>query len=164
MTKIFEHTVKLEVYSSINELEANDQELVRAAISASNEAYAPYSQFYVGAAIRLKNGEMIKGSNQENVAYPSGLCAERVAVYYASATFPNEEIETIAITAKTDNFEIQSPITPCGACRQAIAEYEIKQQKPIRIIMSLEDGEVYICEGIKMLLPFMFNEQELKKE
>lgn len=164
MPKIFEHTVKLEVYNQLDEISTLDQELVREAVSASNEAYAPYSQFYVGAAVRLKNGEIVKGSNQENVAYPSGLCAERVAVYYASATYPNEEIDTIAITAKTKNFEIVNPITPCGACRQAIAEYETKQLNPIRIIMSVENGEVYICEGIKSLLPFMFNEQELKKE
>lgn len=164
MPKIFEHTVKLETYSSVDELEEKDRVLVEAATAASLDAYAPYSQFYVGAALRLKNGEIIKGSNQENVAYPSGLCAERVAIYYAGATYPNQEIETLAVTAKTDNFEIKSPITPCGSCRQAIAEYEIKQQKPIRIIMSVTNGEVYICEGIKMLLPFMFNEQELKKE
>ncbi len=164
MAKTIQHTVTIDVFDNFGELSQEDQELITKAKEASNEAYAPYSQFQVGAAVRLKSGKIIQGSNQENVAYPSGLCAERVAVYYANATYPKEEIESIAITAKTKNFEVDKPITPCGSCRQAIAEYEIKQQKPIRIIMMGESGSIHICNGLKMLLPFMFNEQELKKE
>lgn len=164
MSKTIEHKVKIEVFDHLKELSADDQSLVYEAMEALNKAYAPYSQFYVGAAIRLTNGNIIRGNNQENVAYPSGLCAERVAIYYASASFPNQEIESIAIVAKTKNFELTNPITPCGACRQAIAEYELKQEKPIKIIMSVENGETYICDGIKTLLPFAFNEKDLKKE
>lgn len=164
MAKQIEHKVMLTVYDSVNELSKSDKELVKGAEKVAKTAYAPYSQFYVGAAIRLKGGGVILGSNQENMAYPSGLCAERVAIFYANSTYPNDEIEAIAITAHAENFEVTKPITPCGACRQAIAEYEIKQEKPIRIIMASGQGEIHECNGIKELLPFMFNEQELKKE
>lgn len=158
------HTVALEVYASDEELNKEDLELLQEARKISRSAYAPYSQFYVGAALRLSNGEVISGSNQENVAYPSGLCAERVAIYYANAKFPKEEVVAIAINAFAENFEVNHPISPCGSCRQAIAEYEIKQEKDIRIIMGANSGEIHVCSGIKTLLPFMFNEQDLKKD
>lgn len=164
MAKQIEHKVLLTVYDNVNELSDRDKALVLEAEKVSQSAYAPYSQFYVGAAIRLKSGNVVVGSNQENMAYPSGLCAERVAIFYANSTYPNDEVEVIAITAHAENFEVTKPITPCGACRQAIAEYEIKQAKPIRIIMASGQGEVHECNGITELLPFMFNEQELKKE
>jgi len=130
----------------------------------SETAYAPYSQFYVGAAVRLSSNEIIEGSNQENMAYPSGMCAERVAIYYANSFHADARIETIAITAHAKDFDVNHPISPCGACRQSMAEYELKQKHPIRLIMTGETGEVYIAESVEMILPFMFNEIELKKE
>lgn len=164
MGKIVKHSIEIEVFESIDELSMQDKELVNRAIEISNTAYAPYSQFYVGAALKLNSGKIITGSNQENVAYPSGLCAERVAIYFANSMYPDEIIETIAVTAKTKAFKMDKPVSPCGSCRQAIAEYEIKQKEPIRLIMADEKGEVHIATGIRTLLPFMFNETDLKKE
>jgi cytidine deaminase len=162
--RIVQHIIEIEVFENIDSLSKSDKELVLRARKISETAYAPYSQFYVGAALKLSSGEIITGSNQENVAYPSGLCAERVAIYYANSIHPNETIETIAVTARTKEFEMVNPVTPCGSCRQAISEYEIKQAKPIRLIMAGEEGEVHIATGISTLLPFMFNETDLKKE
>ena len=108
------------------------------------------------------NGEIISANNQENVAYPSGLCAERVAIYYAGAKFSSIGIKTIAITAKSKKFEIKDIISPCGACRQAIAEYEVKQEGNIRILLHQSDNSVLIVESISELLPFMFKSQDLK--
>ncbi len=162
--KKVDHIVSLEVYSSAKELNEADLELLNKAKEISKSAYAPYSQFYVGAALRLKSGKIITGSNQENVAYPSGLCAERVAIFYANAQFPTDEVEAIAINAHAEKFDVSHPISPCGSCRQAIAEYEIKQKKEIRIIMGANTGEIHVCSGIKSLLPFMFNEEELKND
>lgn len=164
MGKIVKHSIEIEVFDNINELSMPDKELVNRAKEISNTAYAPYSQFYVGAALRLSSGKVITGSNQENVAYPSGLCAERVAIYFANSMYPTETIETIAVTAKTKAFKMDKPVSPCGSCRQAIAEYEIKQEKPIRLIMAGEGEEIHIATGIGTLLPFMFNETDLKKE
>lgn len=164
MAKKLKHSVELSVYSSVDELPNNDRELVERAKKVSKNAYAPYSQFYVGAAIRLSSNQIIEGSNQENMAYPSGMCAERVAIYYANSYHSEEEIETIAVTAFAKKFDVNHPISPCGACRQSMAEYELKQKKPIRLIMTGETGEVYVAESIETILPFMFNEIELKKE
>jgi cytidine deaminase len=162
--KIVKHSIEIEVFENIGDLSASDKELVNKAVEISDTAYAPYSQFYVGAALKLSSGKIITGSNQENVAYPSGLCAERVAIYYANSMYPDETIETIAVSAKTKAFEMSNPVSPCGSCRQAIAEYEIKQEKPIRLIMAGEKGEIHLATGIRTLLPFMFNETDLKKE
>ena len=147
---------------SFSELNENDQKLISNAISSLNDAYAPYSGFLVGAAVLLDNGEIISANNQENVAYPSGLCAERVAIFYAGAKFPSIRIKTIAITAKSKKFEIKDIISPCGACRQAIAEYEVKQEGNIRILLHQSDNSVFIVESISELLPFMFKSQDLK--
>ena len=148
----------------IKEASRGIDQLVERAKEVSKTAYAPYSQFYVGAAIRLSSNEIIEGSNQENMAYPSGMCAERVAIYYANSHHSDLEIKTIAITAFAKDFDVDHPISPCGACRQSMAEYEMKQKQPIRLIMTGESGEVYIAESIETILPFMFNEIELKKE
>lgn len=150
-------------FESEKDLKASDQELLQKARSAADLAYAPYSNFYVGAALQLKNGKIITGNNQENVAYPSGLCAERVAIYAAGAAFPDEPIETIAVTCKSPAFEVNEPLSPCGACRQAIAEYETRHKSKIRIILAGEKGKIRMVESIRDLLPFMFQAEELKK-
>ncbi|MEM1002405.1 MAG: cytidine deaminase, partial [Bacteroidota bacterium] len=120
------------------------------------KAYAPYSKFCVGAAIFLENGEVVTGSNQENASYPSGLCAERTALFYAGANYPNQEIKSIAITAASSNETTTEPIPPCGACRQVIAEYEDKQQKPIEIFFMGEVGKIAKSYSLANLLPFVF--------
>ena len=160
------HQIKIESlfehYKDASELGKEEQELISKAREACNDAYAPYSNFHVGSAILLMNGTVVTGNNQENAAYPSGLCAERVAIFAASATHKNVAIKTIAVACKSPNFVICTPVTPCGACRQVIAEYQEKYNHPIRIIMTGEKGEVYACNGIEQLLPLMFNSKQLK--
>lgn len=152
-----------EEYQSIDELSAQDKELVEKATEAHNKAYAPYSQYHVGAALLLEDGKIITGNNQENVAYPSGLCAERVALFYASSQHPNAIMKTIAIAAKAENFVITEAVAPCGACRQVMSEYETKQQSPIRIILKAEKGKILAFEKVEDILPLMFHAEELKK-
>jgi cytidine deaminase len=154
------------IYAEFNnesELTDTDQELLKQARSAADKAYAPYSNFHVGAALLLKNGKIITGNNQENVAYPSGLCAERVAIYAAGAAYPDSAIDTIAVTCKSKAFEVNEPLSPCGACRQAIAEYETRHKTNIRILLAGEKGIIRMVESISDLLPFMFKAEELKK-
>jgi cytidine deaminase len=152
---------ELEVYKSIKDLILKDAELLVAAKKMVKTAYAPYSEFHVGAAVLLENGEIIAGNNQENAAYPSGLCAERVALFYAGSQYPTIAIKTIAISVKSKNVIISEPLSPCGGCRQVIAEYENKFKKPIRIIMSGEKGQIYIANSIESLLPLMFSKKYL---
>jgi cytidine deaminase len=146
----------LEVYNTIEELSKEIQELMNASIAARNDAYSPYSKFNVGAAILLDNGEVIIGSNQENASYPSGLCAERTAIYYAGARFPKAKMLKMAITASSQNQVTDKPIPPCGACRQAIAEYEIKQSQPIEIYFMGVEGKVVKSKSLANLLPLIF--------
>ena len=146
----------LEVYPSQKELPEAIFSLMDTAIEARDKVYAPYSQFKVGAAILLENGEVISGSNQENASYPSGLCAERTAIYYAGAHFPGVSIKIIAISASSSVKPTHKPIPPCGACRQAIAEYEIKQNHPIAIYFMGERGEVMKSDSLENLLPLLF--------
>lgn len=146
-------------FSSLN---SEEKDLVNRAKNSLEAAYAPYSGFLVGATVLLENGEIISGNNQENVAYPSGLCAERVAIFYAGAKFPNVKIKTIAITAVSKKFEIKDIISPCGACRQAIAEYEVKQENDIRILLHHPDDSILVVNSVSDLLPFMFKSKELK--
>lgn len=150
-------------YASAGELSAEEQELLQKAREASDLAYAPYSNFYVGAALLLENGVIICGNNQENVAYPSGLCAERVAIYAAGAQHPNIGIKTIAITCKSKQFSVNEPLSPCGACRQAMSEYEMRHNGPIRVILSGETGTIRVMDSIADLLPFMFKSEGLKR-
>lgn len=131
------------------------------AVQIRKKAYAPYSQFRVGAALLLDNGQVILGSNQENAAYPSGLCAERTAIFYAGSAYPEAKILKMAITAASDTNQTKAPIPPCGSCRQSIAEYEIKQDTPIEIYFMGEIGEVYKSASLKNLLPFMFDKKFL---
>jgi cytidine deaminase len=149
------------VYDSIEELQNDVQDLMKQAIEVRKKAYAPYSQFRVGAALLLDNGKIILGSNQENAAYPSGLCAERVAIFHAGSVYPEAKILKMAITAASDNNQTKAPIPPCGSCRQSIAEYEIKQDTPIEIYFMGEIGEVYKSTSLKNLLPFMFDKKFL---
>lgn len=161
--KVRNITVSVEEYEKDERLPEDEERLIRSASEATAQSYAPYSEFQVGAALRLANGEIIMGSNQENAAYPSGLCAERVALFYAKSTYPDAVIEAIAITAKANDFEVGYPISPCGACRQVMAETEARQGKKIRIIMRGHSGKTNVADGIENLLPFIFKEEKLKR-
>lgn len=154
-------TSSFTIYDNINELPQEIQDLMNQAIEIRKKAYAPYSQFRVGAALLLDNGKIILGSNQENAAYPSGLCAERTAIFYAGSAYPEAKILKMAITAASDTNQTQAPIPPCGSCRQSIAEYEIRQDTPIEIYFMGEIGEVYKSVSLKNLLPFMFDKKFL---
>ena len=146
-----------------NELDEGEQQLINMAKSAYSNAYAPYSGFLVGAAVLLENDKIISGNNQENVAYPSGLCAERVALYYAGANYPNVKLKTIAISAKSKTYDITDVVSPCGACRQVMAEYQQKQHKNIRVLLHSPNNKVLIANSVEDLLPFMFNSEQLRK-
>lgn len=149
------------VYDNISDLPNDIQNLMENAIAIRKKAYAPYSKFRVGAALLLDNGKIVLGSNQENAAYPSGLCAERVAIFQAGSIYPEAKILKIAITGASDSNKTTSPIPPCGACRQSIAEYEIKQETPIELYFMGEIGEIYQSDSIKNLLPLMFDKKYL---
>lgn len=148
-------------YDSQNELPADVQELIKIAVDARTKALANYSKFSVGAALLLDNGEVIAGSNQENAAYPSGLCAERTAIFYASSKYPNAKILKLVITAGSQLKKNTKPIPPCGACRQAIAEYEVNQEIPIEIYFMGEDGPVIKSRSLADLLPLLFDKSML---
>ncbi|QSW90765.1 MULTISPECIES: cytidine deaminase [Flavobacterium] len=154
-------TSSFTIYDNIDELPQDIQDLMSEAVEIRKKAYAPYSQFKVGAALLLDNGKVILGSNQENAAYPSGLCAERTAIFYAGSMYPESKILKMAITAASDTNQTKAPIPPCGSCRQSIAEYEIKQDTPIEIYFMGEIGEVYKSASLKNLLPFMFDKKFL---
>jgi cytidine deaminase len=155
--------IKYKEFSSIKDLETIDRELLIKAEEARLKAYAPYSKFKVGAAVLLKNGLVVTGNNQENIAYPSGLCAERVALFSASSKYNNIEIDAIAIAGKVKNKNIVSPVTPCGSCRQVMIEYEKIYGKNIKVIMGSSESNVYIVSSIADLLPLSFFAEILKK-
>lgn len=152
---------KLSVFESFEELSQSEKEFMNQAIEIRKKAYAPYSKFQVGAAIVLDNGLVLQGSNQENAAYPSGLCAERVVIFYAGANYPNNKIVKLFISATPSDRDSENPIPPCGSCRQSIAEYEIKQDLPIEIYFMGAKGAVYKSDSLKNLLPFMFDKSNL---
>lgn len=149
-------TTNIRVYS-YSELNDEDKKLVDLAKNATKTSYAPYSKFNVGAALLLENGEIVTGSNQENAAFPSGTCAERTTVYYASAKYPGVKFLKLAIAAYTNGEFVADPVSPCGACRQAILEYEKLAGQPIEIIL-VGAKEIYKLEGIRSLLPLSFSE------
>ncbi len=155
-------TTEIEELSSLEELLPDERELLINASIAKENAYAPYSRFHVGAALLMENGLTILGNNQENMAYPSGLCAERVAFFAAGAQYPKMAIHKVAITAASELFPSNHPIAPCGACRQAMLEYEMNQKSPITLIMRGTTGKVYRVKGISQLLPLFFHEEGLK--
>ncbi|MEM6514765.1 MAG: cytidine deaminase [Bacteroidota bacterium] len=146
-----------EVFEDKSELPKEVLELLQHASVARKRAYAPYSKFLVGAALLLDNGEIITGNNQENASYPSGLCAERTAIFYAHSQFPNATIKIIALTAGAENQVTTTPIPPCGACRQAISEYEIKQDAPIAIYFMGTEGKIIKSESMANLFPLGFD-------
>ena len=150
-------TIPYEEYSSIEELGAADRALLEAAIDALKGSYAPYSRFNVGAAVRLADGTVVKGANQENAAYPSGLCAERTAMFAASAQHPGVPFEAIALICAREGQLMPNPASPCGACRQVMAQYEREAGKPMRIIMG-SGGPILTFEGVASLMPLVFND------
>lgn len=156
-------TSKITAYSD-NSIAPEVAELIEEAKKAANQAYAPYSRFLVGAALKLGNGLIIRGNNQENAAYPSGLCAERVACFAAKAQYPDESIEMIAIVAKNADADHFKLATPCGSCRQAMSEYENHQEELIKLYLLADDGQVYESESIENLLPFKFSDKNLKED
>lgn len=151
----------LSVFDSEKDLSDDVQELIKQAASIRDRAYSPYSKFQVGAAILLDNGEVITGSNQENASFPAGLCAERTAIFYAGANFPDARILKLVISAKSLNYSVTVPTPPCGSCRQAIAEYEVKQETPIQIYFMGESGKIVMADSISDLLPLIFNNSYL---
>ena len=151
------------ISANLSELEKSDQDLIAHAQDSLLTAYAPYSGFLVGASVLLEDGNVINGSNQENVAYPSGLCAERVAMFYVGAKFPELKIKAIAVSVLSKSFEVQDVISPCGACRQVMAEYEDKQGEPIKVILHSPTNHVLIANKVQDLLPIMFKSSHLKK-
>ena len=153
----------LEVYSQLDELVEADRQLLQEARQATQLAYAPYSRFCVGAALLLEDGTVVKGSNQENAAYPSGLCAERTAIFWAGANHPGKTIRSLAVTARHANQPEQFlSASSCGACRQAMLEYENRQGQPIRLIMQGDKQQIWVSPSIANLLPLQFNADNLK--
>lgn len=149
------------VFDSMDSLDDQTRELMQKAVEVRKQAYAPYSKFRVGAAILLENGKVVIGNNQESAAYPSGLCAERVAVFQAGSLYPNTKILKIIISATSDISPTKRPTPPCGACRQSISEYEQKQDVPIEIYFMGETGEVYKSDSLENLLPLSFHKDFL---
>ncbi|MDD4993921.1 MAG: cytidine deaminase [Paludibacter sp.] len=152
---------KVKIYT-FDELENGYQHLLNKAKEQVNKAYAPYSGFQVGAAVELENGEIFTGNNQENAAYPSGLCAERVAMFYANANYPNVAVKTLAIAAFTSGKFLPNPVTPCGSCRQVLLETESRFGKDIPVLLYGTE-EVYLIENVKQLLPLCFEKSSLNK-
>lgn len=147
------------VYDDEKELAAHataDAELLRQAHEATQNSYAPYSKFHVGAAARLSNGVIVKGCNIENAAYPSGLCAERVTLFAAQAQYPDVPVEALAITACSEITEVTAPVAPCGACRQVMVETEQRSGIPMRIVCQGNTGKVFVFNGMETLMPFIF--------
>ncbi len=151
------------VFGSIDELSAHDKELLQQARSFTSTAYAPYSHFSVSAVARLVNGEIVKGTNQENASYPVGLCAERALMAGAAALYPGVAIETMAISYDGEGNSNDSPVAPCGMCRQALLEFGNRTGKPVRLILSGKKGEVFIIENAASLLPLSFSKDDLRK-
>lgn len=153
--------ISYQVYDDINELSEKDAWLLNEARAVTEQAYAPYSNFHVGAVAMLENGEVVAGTNQENASYPVGICAERVLLGNAATLYPQVKIETIAISYNSEEVKSDHPISPCGMCRQALLEYETRLKKPIRLIMGGMEGKVHIIKTASLLLPFAFTSEEL---
>lgn len=149
--------------AQLQELSEEEQTLVKKAMAATENSYANYSHFHVGAACLLANGHIVIGANQENAAFPSGLCAERSAIFAAQSNYPEQAITTLAIAAKNEHGFLKSPISPCGACRQVILEIEDRYQQPVRILLYGEKG-TYCFHSVKDLLPFSFVDANMREE
>ena len=151
-----EYSFKFQLYPNWESLQTIDISVVNKAFEAMEKAYAPYSKFKVGAALLLEDGQIIQGNNQENIAYPSGLCAERVALFHAGSQFPGIAVDLICIVAKGDLMPVSQLLSPCGACRQVMLESENRQNKPIRIILVNQDNRTMCIDSVQHLLPFGF--------
>lgn len=156
-------SITFQEYASLTELSEADQALCIEAEKALDSSYSPYSEFRVGAAIRLQSGKIVHGSNQENVAFPSGLCAERVALFTAGAQHSGDPIVSIAITARSGKFQIDHPVTPCGACLQVLGDFEQRQKSEIRVLLYCLGKNIMVSTGASNFLPFQFIEQRLQK-
>jgi cytidine deaminase len=154
-------SIDIDYFSTKSELSSEFQNLLEKADEATKTSYSPYSNFQVGAAIELENGEIISGSNQENAAYPSGLCAERVAIFAAASRFPGVKIKNIAILARKKGSINHTPVAPCGSCRQVLVEYESNQKEPIRLVLRAEKEGYIIPQSISDLLPISFTKDNL---
>ena len=143
-------------YESLDQLDADDRKTADAAVEAISLSYAPYSRFNVGAAVMFEDGEIVKGANQENAAYPSGLCAERTALFYASASRPDKAMKILAIAARQEGKLCDSPATPCGACRQVMAQYQTKSGRPMAVIL-VGAKKNWKFEKVDDLLPLIFD-------
>jgi len=152
-----------ELYNDSSELTKQDAWLLNEARAVTEHAYAPYSNFYVGAVAILKNGGIVVGTNQENASFPVGICAERVLLGTVATVHPNIAIESIAISYNSEAVKSDHPISPCGMCRQALLEYETRLNKPIRLILGGQEGKVYIIKTASHLLPFAFTSSELQQ-
>ncbi len=150
-----------EVYDDLGQLSEKDAWLLTEARSVTEQAYAPYSGFHVGAVAILENGEVVAGTNQENASYPVGICAERVLLGSVGTLHPNIPVTTMAISYNSADVKSDHPISPCGMCRQALLEYETRTKKPIRLILSGQEGQVFIIPSSRFLLPFAFTSNEL---
>lgn len=157
-----EYKFSISVYDSIDELDHADSFLLSQARSVTQFAYAPYSNFQVGAVAQLVNGETVSGTNQENASYPAGICAERVLLSSAASQFPGIAMETIAIAYNNLKGRSDRPVSPCGICRQSFAEFQQRTRKPIRIILSGMTGKVQVIENAADLLPLVFGADDLK--
>jgi cytidine deaminase len=156
--------ITYQVFDDIGELASADAWLLNEAREVTRQAYAPYSNFYVGAVAKLVNGEIVAGTNQENASYPVGICAERVLLASASTLYPDIAIETIAISYHSENGNSNQPIAPCGMCRQSLQEYEIRMKHPIRLILAGLEGEIFVFEKASQLLPLGFTSDDMKRE
>lgn len=159
--KEFKKQTSFTIYESISDLPVADSDLLQKAKKAVDKAYAPYSHFQVGAALLLENGKVVIGNNQENAAYPSGMCAERVAIWSAASHYPRIVVKKVAIAVKSQSKIIDKPVAPCGACRQSLLEYEIKQKEPIEVFFMGEIGKVIKANSLQDLLPFSFDQSYL---
>jgi len=148
--------IKYSEFDSWKELADSEIKMVEKAYSMCEQAYVPYSNFQVGATVLLSNGEIVSGNNQENIAYPSGLCAERVALFFAGANFPTEKVESIVVVAKGDLVSFDKLLSPCGSCRQVLMESEMRQNKNIRVVLVSQNGRTIVFNSILDLLPFAF--------
>lgn len=148
--------IHYEEFASVDQMLPEDQELIAACLDAQKGSYSPYSNFQVGAALRLANGLIVKGANQENAAYPSGLCAERVAMFWASANYPEVPFDTLAIAGSDHGVLCESPASPCGACRQVMAEYQKKYKHPLKVIL-VGSKRIRKFAQVEDVLPFIFD-------
>lgn len=154
-------TTAATVFDNLTELNESDLFLMKKAVEARKKAYAPYSKFNVGCALLLDNGEVVLGNNQESAAYPSGMCAERVAIWKAGSEYPNMKVKKIAITAASSITKVDKPVGPCGGCRQTLSEYEINQKEDIEILFMGEVGKIIKTESLLSMLPFSFDSSYL---